>query len=79
MDNQKPQVEERQDNNQKFENTKWIIRSPKSKKVRQYNKQKFENTKWITRIHKSKKNRQYNDQTKKDKRTNNDLQNIHMT
>jgi hypothetical protein len=27
----------------------------------------------------SKKNRQYNDQTKKYKRTNNDLQNIHMT
>ena len=30
-------------------------------------------------MRKSKKNRQHNDQKKKDKRTNNDLQNIHIT
>jgi len=39
--------------------------------------EKFEDTKGVIRIRKSEKNRQYNDQTKKDKRTNNDLQNIH--
>jgi len=32
----------------------------------------------VIRILKSKKNRQTNDQKKKDKRTNNDLQNIHI-
>jgi len=35
----------------------------------------FEDTKVVTRNHKS-KDRQYNGQKKKDKRTNNDLQNI---
>jgi hypothetical protein len=38
----------------------------------------FEDTKRIIRIRKSKKNRKYNGQKKKDKRTNNDLQNIHI-
>ena len=37
----------------------------------------FEDTKGIIRIHKS-KDRQHNGQKKKDKRTNNDLQNIHI-
>ena len=37
----------------------------------------FEDTKEITRIHISKKNRQHNGQKKKDKKTNNDLQNKH--
>ena len=37
-----------------------------------------EDTKGVIRICKSKKNRQHNDQKKKDKRTNNDLQNIHI-
>ena len=37
---------------------------------------KFEDTKGVIRIHKSKKGRQHNDQKKKDKGTNNDLQNI---
>jgi hypothetical protein len=38
----------------------------------------FEDTKGVIRIRKSKKNRQHNGQKKKDKRTNNDLQNIHI-
>ena len=33
----------------------------------------------VIRICKSKKNRQHNDQNKEGKRTNNDLQNIHIT
>jgi hypothetical protein len=37
-----------------------------------------EDTKGATRIRKSKKNRQDNDQNKQFKRTNNDLQNIHI-
>ena len=49
--------------NEKFEDTKGLIRSRKSKKDRQHNDQK-------------KKDRQHNDQKKKDKKTNNDLQNI---
>ena len=36
----------------------------------------FEDTKGVIRIRKSKKYRQHNGQNKKDKRTNNDLQNI---
>ena len=39
--------------------------------------EEFDDTKVITRICKSKNNRQHNGQKKKDKRTNNDLQNIH--
>ena len=38
----------------------------------------FEDTKGVIRIRKSKKDRQNNGQRKKDKRTNNDLQNIHI-
>jgi hypothetical protein len=38
----------------------------------------MEDTKELIRIRKSKKYRQHNDQRKKDKRTNNDLQNIHI-
>ena len=38
----------------------------------------FEDTKGVIRICKSKKNRQHNGQKKKYKRTNNDLQNIHI-
>ena len=40
----------------------------------QWSEQEFEDTKGIIRIHKS-KDRQHNGQKKKDKRTNNDLQN----
>ena len=40
-------------------------------------KEEFEDTKVVIRIRKS-KDRQHNGQKKKDKRTNNDLQNIHM-
>ena len=38
--------------------------------------EEFEDTKGVIRIRKSKKDRQHNDQKKKDKMTNNDLQNI---
>ena len=37
--------------------------------------EEFEDIKGVFRIHKSKKDRQHNDQKKKDKGTNNDLQN----
>jgi hypothetical protein len=40
--------------------------------------EEFEDTKGAIRIRKSKKNRQHNGQEKKYKRTNNDLQNIHI-
>jgi len=42
-------------------------------------KEEFENTKETNGIRISKKNRQHNGQKKKYKRTNNDLQNIHIT
>ena len=38
----------------------------------------FEDTKGVIRIRKSMKVRQHNGQEKRDKRTNNDLQNIHI-
>ena len=38
----------------------------------------FGDIKGVMRIHKSKRDRQHNGQKKKDKRTNNDLQNIHI-
>ena len=38
----------------------------------------FEDTKGVIRTRKSKKNRQHSGQKKKDKKTNNDLQNIHI-
>jgi len=41
-------------------------------------KEELEDTKGVIRIRKSKKNRQHIAQKKKDKRTNNDLQNIHI-
>ena len=40
-------------------------------------KEDFEYTKGVTRSRTSKKDKQHNGQKKKDKRTNNDLQNIH--
>ena len=40
--------------------------------------EEFEDTKGVIRICISKKNRQHNGQKKKYKRTNNDLQNIHI-
>jgi hypothetical protein len=40
--------------------------------------EEFEDTKGEIRISILKKNRQHNGQKKKDKRTNNDLQNIHI-
>ena len=41
-------------------------------------KEKFEDTKEVIRIHISKKNRQHYGHKKKYKRSNNDLQNIHI-
>ena len=46
--------------------------------IKQSMKEEFEDTKGAIRIRISKKNRQYNGQKKKQKRTNNDLQNIHI-
>ena len=40
--------------------------------------EEFEDTKGVIRIRISKKNRQHNDEEKKYKRTNNDLQNMHI-
>ena len=40
--------------------------------------EEFEDPKWEIEIRKSKKDRQHNGQKKKDKRTNNDLQNMHI-
>jgi hypothetical protein len=40
--------------------------------------EEFEDTKGVIRIRPSKKDKQHNDQKKKDKRTNNDLQDIHI-
>jgi hypothetical protein len=42
------------------------------------NQEEFEDTKVVIRIRISKKNRQHNGQKKMYKRTNNDLQNIHI-
>ena len=41
--------------------------------------EEFEDTKGVIRIRKSKKNRQHNGQKKKDKGTDNDLQNVNIT
>jgi hypothetical protein len=43
-----------------------------------YVQEEFENTKGVIRIHKSTEDRQRNGQTKNDKRTNKDLQNMHI-
>jgi hypothetical protein len=40
--------------------------------------EEFEDTKGVIRSRKSKKDKQHNGQKKKEKRTNNDLQNIHI-
>jgi len=40
--------------------------------------EEFEDTEGVIRIRKSKKNRQHNGQRKKYKRTNNELQNMHI-
>jgi len=40
--------------------------------------EEFEDTKGVIRIRKSKEDQQHNGQKKKDKGTNNDLQNIHI-
>ena len=50
-----------------------------AKRKRTKGQEEFEDTKGVIRISKSKKNRQHNGQKKKNKRTNNDLQNTHIT
>jgi len=42
------------------------------------NEEEFEDTKWVIRIRNSKKNRQHNGQKKKNKKTNDELQNKHI-
>ena len=61
-----------------LEDTKGVIRIRISNKNRQHNGQKLEDTKGVIRIRISKKNRQHNGQKKKHKKTNNDLQNMHI-
>ena len=59
--------------------TSKLIIAPQSPIRLKYVKyEEFENTKGIIKICISKKNRQHNGQKKKYKRTNNDLQNIHI-
>ena len=52
--------------------------SPELNSVYFYRKEEFEDNKVVIRIRKSNKNRQHNDQKRKGKRTNNDVQNIHI-
>ena len=55
--------------------SKWVkLNTPSNSQT----EEEFEDTKGVIIIWKSKKNRQHNDQKKKDKRTNNDLQNKHI-
>ena len=69
----------RQRNGQKIEDTtKGVIRIRKSKTNRQHNGQVIEDTEGVIRIRKSKKDWQHNGQKKRDKRTYNDIQNIHI-
>jgi hypothetical protein len=71
---------------EEFEDTKGVTRIRISKKNRQHNGQKTEEqtTQWSkdrrtdNTMVKRQKNRQHNGQKKKYKRTNNDLQNIHI-
>ena len=60
---------------EEFEDTKRVIIIRESKKNRQHNGQNLENDKRIIRIRESKKDIQDNGVKKKEKRTNNDLQN----
>jgi hypothetical protein len=49
---------------EKFENTKWVVRSYDSKKNRHFNDER-ENTKEVVRSYDSKKDRHFNDQRTK--------------
>jgi len=55
-----------------------VLRISITNVVRTTRYEEFEDTKGAIRIRISKKSRQHNDQKKKYKRTNNDLQNIHI-
>ena len=52
-------------NDQKFENTKEVIRRHKSMKEREHNGQKFEDTEAVIRRHKSMKDGEHNGQSLK--------------
>jgi len=50
----------------------------KANRTKSQGEEEFEDTKGVIRIRISKKNKQHNGQKKKYKRTNNDIQNIHI-
>jgi len=56
----------------------WFISDVPAESKMFFVQEDFDHTKGVMRIRKSMKNRQHNGQRKKDKRTNNDLQNIHI-
>ena len=63
---------------QTFRNAKQVKVAKLSKISHILIQEEIEDTKGVIRIRKSKKEKQHNGQKKKDKRTNNDLQNIHI-
>jgi hypothetical protein len=56
---------------------RFLVEGNCTKMITSY-KEEFEDTKGVIRFRKSKKNRKHNGQKKKYKKTNNDLQNIHI-
>ena len=56
---------------------RFLVEGNCTKMITSY-KEEFEDTKEVIRFRKSKKNRKHNGQKKKYKKTNNDLQNIHI-
>jgi hypothetical protein len=63
----------------KDDNTKlFFVLKKYNKRNRSISEDEFEDTKDVNRIRTSKKDKQHNGQKKKDKRTSNDLQNIHI-
>ena len=63
---------------QTFRNAKQVKVAKLSKISHILIQEEIEDTKGVIRIRKAKKEKQHNGQKKKDKRTNNDLQNIHI-
>ena len=63
---------------QTFRNAKQVKVAKLSKISHILIQEEIEDTKGVIRIRKSKKEKQHNGQKKKDQRTNNDLQNIHI-
>jgi hypothetical protein len=58
-------MKDRENNGQKFEDTKGLFWGHKSMKDREHNGQKFEDTKGVFRRHKSMKDREHNGQSLK--------------